>query len=139
MHFRIPLFVAVAVVVTFPACNSGPTEDVGTSEQAVKSSPPPASSSGGSQTIETVKVSKAYTNATATGGGQLLIQAASSDANVRLYAYRPDGTLIGEVQNGGGGRYGGTVMPYQTYDPVTVTVTSSSGGTATVPTTPFQI
>ena len=72
-------------------------------------------------------------------GGQMLIKAASSNPTARLFAYRPDGSLIGEVQNGGGSRYGGTVMPYQPYDPGTVTIKSSAGGSTTVPTTPFQI
>ena len=88
---------------------------------------------------DTIKVTKCYTNATAGGGGQMLIKASSSDPTARLFAYRPDGTYIGELQNGGGSRYGGTVMPYQPYDPVTVTIKSSSGGTIAVPTTPFQI
>ena len=88
---------------------------------------------------DTIKVTKCYTNATATGGGEMLIKASSSDVTARLFAYRPDGTLIGELQNGGGSRYGGTVMPYQPYDPLTVTIRSSSGGAITVPTTPFQI
>ena len=90
--------------------------------------------SGGSQ-VDTVKVSKCYCNS----AGQMLIKAASSDASARLFAYRPDGSLIGEVQNGGGSRYGGTVMPYQPYDPNFVTIISTSGGSITVPTTPFQI
>jgi len=89
--------------------------------------------------VDTIKVTKCYTNATAGTGGQMLIKASSSDATARLFAYRPDGTLIGEAQNGGGSRYGGTVMPYQPYDPVNVTIRSSSGGSITVPTTPFQI
>ena len=59
---------------------------------------------------DTLQVSKCYTNATATSGGQMLIQARSSDPAARLFAYRPDGTAIGEVQNGGGSRYGGTVI-----------------------------
>ena len=88
---------------------------------------------------DTIKVTKCYTNATVTGGGEMLIKASSSDVAARLFAYRPDGTLIGELQNGGGSRYGGTVMPYQPYDPLNVTIRSSSGGTITVPTTPFQI
>ena len=92
----------------------------------------------GSGQVETITVSKCFTNATATSGGQMLIKASSSDAAVRLFAYRPDGSLIGEVQNGGGSRYGGTVMPYQPYDPVTVTVRSSAGASVSVPTTPFQ-
>jgi len=96
------------------------------------------SSQSGSQT-ETVSVSKCFTNATATAGGQMLIKAKSTSSGARLFARRPDGSLIGEVQNGGGSRYGGTVMPYQSYNPVTVIITSSTGGSVTVPTTPFQI
>ena len=69
----------------------------------------------------------------------MLIKASNSDTSAHLYAYRPDGTYLGEVQNGGGSRYGGTVMPYQGTDPVYVTIISSSGGSITVPTTPFQI
>ena len=85
--------------------------------------------------LDTIKVTKCYYNM----GGEMLIKAASSDTTARLFAYRPDGTLIGEVQNGGGSRYGGTVMAYQPYDPVMVTIRSTSGGSITAPTTPFQI
>lgn len=94
------------------------------------------SGGGGTTTpkVDTIKVSKCYCN-----GSEMLIKAASSDPTARLFAYRPDGTYQGEVQNGGGSRYGGTVMPYQSYDPVYVTIKSSSGGSVTVPTTPFQI
>lgn len=88
---------------------------------------------------DTIKVTKAYTNATPDSGGQMLIKASSSDTTARLFAYRPDGVYIGEVQNGGGSRYGGTVMPYQPVYPASVTIQSSSGGSITVPTTPFQI
>jgi hypothetical protein len=105
--------------------------------------PPPATTppatGGGSSQADTIKVDKCYTNATKTTGGELLIKASSSDSTVRLYAYRPDGSLIGEVQNGGGGRYGGTVMPYQPNDPGRVTIKSSAGGSVTVPTGPFQL
>ena len=98
------------------------------------------SGSGGGVKVDSLKVSKCYCNATvAAGGGEMLIKASSSDATAHLYAYRPDGSYIGEVQNGGGSRYGGTVMPWQPYDPGTVTIISSSGGSITVPTTPFQI
>jgi len=90
---------------------------------------------GGGSQVDAIKVSKCYINS----AGEMLIKASSSDATARFFAYRPDGTLIGEVQNGGGSRYGGTVMPYQAYDPVYVTITSTSGGSITVPTTPFQI
>ena len=88
----------------------------------------------GIASVDTIKVSKCYTN----GATQLLIKASSSDPDARLVAYRPDGTVIGDVQNGGGGRYGGTVMPPQPSDPVTVTIRSSSGGSITVATTAFQ-
>jgi hypothetical protein len=84
-------------------------------------------------------VSKCYTNATAKTGGELLIKASSSDPSAHLFAHRRDGSLIGEVQNGGGSRYGGTVMPYQKYDPGEITITSSSGGHLTVRTGPFQL
>jgi hypothetical protein len=96
---------------------------------------------GGSQvqSVDTITVTKAYTNATPESGGQMLIKASSSDSSARLSAYRPDGTYIGDVQNGGGGRYGGTVMPYQFSYSATVTIVSSSGGTITVQTTPFQV
>jgi len=98
------------------------------------------SGGGGSVKVDSIKVSKCYCNAIVTaGGGEMLIKASSSDATAHLYAYRPDGSYIGEVQNGGGSRYGGTVMPWQPYDPGTVTIISSSGGSITVPTTPFQI
>jgi len=85
--------------------------------------------------VDSIKVTKCYVNS----GGEMLIKASSSDTTARLFAYRPDGTLIGEVQNGGGSRYGGTVMPWQPYDPGTVTIRSTSGGSLAVPTTPFQI
>lgn len=89
--------------------------------------------------LDTIKVTKCYTNAAGASGGEMLIKASSSDPTARLFAYRPDGSLIGELQNAGGSRYGGAVMPYQPYDPVNVTIKSSSGGSITVPTTPFQV
>ncbi|EWT00439.1 hypothetical protein N865_15640 [Intrasporangium oryzae NRRL B-24470] len=88
--------------------------------------------------VDRIRVDKCWTNATASSGGQLLISADSSDRTARLLAYRSDGTLIGEIQNGGGQRYGGTVFAYEPTDPGTVTITSSSGGSVTVATTPFR-
>lgn len=84
---------------------------------------------------ETIKVSKCYYDLPT---GQMLIKATSSISTARLYAYRPDGTFQGEVQNGGGSRYGGTVMGWIPYDPGTMTIKSSAGASVTVPTTPFQ-
>ena len=89
--------------------------------------------------LDTIKVTKAYTNATPDSGGEMLIKASSSDTTARLFAYRPDGVLICEVQNGGGSRYGGTVMPWQFVYSPSITIVSTSGGTITVPTTPFQV
>ncbi len=94
------------------------------------------SGSGGGTKVDSIKVSKCYYDL---GTGQMLIKASSSDVTAHLYAYRPDGTLQGEVQNGGGSRYGGTVMGWIPYNPLTMTIVSSSGGSITVPTTPFQI
>lgn len=95
--------------------------------------------SRGGSSLESITVSKCYCNATPTSGGQMLIKASSPNARARLFAYRPDGSLIGEVQSGGGGRYGGTVMPWQPYDPIYVTITSTAGAKITVPTTRFQL
>ena len=141
---RSPLrsFIGVSItLLSLAACSAGDMTGPGnasTSGVALSS----GSGGGGTQNppaVDQVKVTKCYTNATASGGGQMLIKGSSSDASARLFAYRPDGSLIGEIQNGGGSRYGGTVMAYQPYDPLTVTVRSSSGGSITVPTTPFQI
>ena len=96
-------------------------------------------SGGGSGTtikVDSIKVSKCFYQE---GSGQMLIKASSSDASAHLYAYTPAGTYLGEVQNGGGSRYGGTVMGYVGVNPVSVIIMSSSGGSIEVPTTPFQL
>ena len=77
--------------------------------------------------VDSLKVDKAYTNATPTSGGEMLIKASSSDSSARLFAYRPDGVLIGEVQNGGGSQYGGTVRLWQSVYSASITVQSSEG------------
>ena len=105
--------------------------------------PAPALASGGSGggtavKVDSIKVSKCFCNA-GTTGGEMLIKASSSDPTARLYAYRPDGTFQGEVQNGGSSRYGGTVMGWLPYDPGYMVILSSSGGSISVPTTPFQL
>ena len=94
------------------------------------------SGGGGGIKVDSIKVSKCYYDAPT---GEMLIKASSSDPTAHLYAYTPFGTYLGEVQNGGGSRYGGTVMGYVGSDPVEVTIVSSAGGTVTVPTTPFVI
>jgi len=96
------------------------------------------SGGGGSTTgVETIKVSKCYYFDTGSYV-ELLINASSSNSNAHLYAYLPDGTYLGEVQNGGGGRYGGTV--FVTFGiPCCITIMSSSGGFITVPAVPGQL
>jgi hypothetical protein len=125
------------------AVPSVPSDTAGASAPASSAghngeNPPLATTLVTNETADIVQVTKCYTNATLNGGGELLIKANSSDPGARLFAYRPDGALIGELQNGGGSRYGGTVMPYQPYDPISVTIKSSAGGGVTVPTTGFQ-
>ena len=133
LNLRIAVLTVVGVGLM--ACGGDPSSEpgVGSAQQTLKTN------GGGPAQADVIGVSKCYTNATATTGGEMLIKANSSNSGARLFAYRPDGTLVGEVQNGGGGRYGGTVMPHQLSDPGTVTVKSSAGGSITVPTTPFQI
>ena len=98
-----------------------------------------ASGGGGGGGGSTVKVDSIKVTKCFYGFGQMLIKASSSDPNARLFAFTPSGQNLGEVQNGGGSRYGGTVMGYVPKDPVLVTIMSSSGGTVVVPTTPFQL
>jgi hypothetical protein len=105
---------------------------------------PPALASGGSggggggsaSTVDTIKVAKCE-YAVVTGYVELLVSASSSNSSAHLYAYLPDGSYLGEVQNGGGGRYGGTVF-LSMYVPATITIKSSAGGSITVATTPYQ-
>jgi len=94
-----------------------------------------ASGGGGGAKVDTIKVSKCYYMDGATA---MLIKASSSDPTARLFAYLPDGTFLREIQNGGGSRYGGTVVGYYGPDPVDVLILSSSGGSIAAPTTPFQ-
>lgn len=107
--------------------------------------PTTASASGGSggsgggstSNVDSIKVNKCYYAPTGSYV-ELLLQAVSSDSTAHIYAYLPDGKLLGEVQNGGGGRYGGTVFG-SFYIPATITFISSSGGSITVATAPIQL
>ena len=114
---------------------------------SVMTKPITASASGGSGSggggggtttgVDTIKVNKCYYFDTGSYC-ELLLQAVSSDSSAHIYAYLPDGTYLGEVQNGGGGRYGGTVLG--TYHvPASITFISSSGGSITVATQPMQL
>jgi hypothetical protein len=96
--------------------------------------PAVARKSGGT---ETIKVSKCY-YAGGNGFVELLIKASSSNTSAHLLAYLPSGKLLGEVQNGGGSRYGGTVFVTSEI-PATITIKSSAGASVTAPCTPFQL
>ena len=91
---------------------------------------------GGTSTVDTIKVGKCE-YAVTTGYVELLISASSSNSSAHLYAYLPDGTYLGEVQNGGGGRYGGTVF-LAFYVPDSITIKSSAGGSTVAPCVPYQ-
>ncbi len=92
-------------------------------------------SGGGGNTGSTIKVSKCFYVA---GNSTMLVNASSSNSSAHLTMYSLSGSYIGEVQNGGGGRYGGTVF-FVAVDPVFVTIVSSAGDSITVPTTPFVL
>ena len=98
--------------------------------------PAPSQASGGGGSVETIKVIKCE-YAVNVGYVELLISASSSNSNAILQAYLPDGELLGVVQNGGGGRYGGTVF-LCLYVPATITIVSSYGAYTTVPCVPYQ-
>jgi len=91
---------------------------------------------GSTSTVDTIKVNKCEYAAT-TSYVELLINASSSNSSAHLYAYLPDGTYLGEVQNGGGGQYGGTVF-LAFYVPNSITIKSSAGGSVTAPCVPYQ-
>ncbi len=116
--------------------DAGPAPATATASQAPARD---ATSSTRGGHVDRIEVGKCWTNATKSQGGQLLISARSSDPAAHLRAYRPDGSLIGDVGNGGGQRYGGTVFAYERSDPGWVTIRSSAGGSLTVPTTPFRV
>src|SRR4051794_11883836 len=95
-----------------------------------------AGGGGGSSSADTIRVNKCEYAVTG-GYVELLINASSPNSNALLLAYLPDGEPLGVVQNGGGGRYGGTVF-VTLYVPYTITIVSSYGGYTTVPCVPFQ-
>ena len=108
------------------------------SQQALASGGSGSGGGGGTSgsSVDTIKVNKCYYYDTGSYV-ELLINAVSSNSNAHLYAFLPDGTYLGEVQNGGGGRYGGTVF-VTLYIPESITIVSSAGGRIIAPTTPFQ-
>ncbi len=93
-------------------------------------------SGGGIGGGESIKVNKCEYAGTE-GFVELLINAGSSNSTAHLYAYLPSGAYLGEVRNGGGGRYGGTVFVAYSV-PATITINSSAGGAVTALCVPFQ-
>jgi hypothetical protein len=98
---------------------------------------PAHSRAGGGSKVDTIKVNKCEYAVTGGGYVELLVSASSSNANAYLFAYLSDGTLLGQVQNGFGGKYGGTVLGSM-FVPDSITIVSSYGGYITVPCVPFQ-
>jgi hypothetical protein len=143
-RLRGALFTAV-VAFAVSACSAAPNGGA-----TVPSGPAPNSTariaqSGGSgsgggsakpPSVDTIKVAKAEFFDQG-GAVELLVSAVSSDLSAHLSLYDPSGVYLGEVQNGRGGRYGGSVF-VTTSIPATLTIKSSSGASVTVPTTPFQ-
>jgi len=96
------------------------------------------STSGGGGNTETIKIDKCFFQLMSPGSTycQMLIKAGSTNGNAHLYAYNQAGSHIGEVQNGSGGRYGGTVFIQPTV-PTLVTIVSSTGASASAVPGPF--
>jgi hypothetical protein len=92
---------------------------------------------GTTTTVDSIKVSKCYYFDTGSYV-ELLINASSSNSSAHLSAFLPDGTYLGEVQNGGGGRYGGTVFVTLKI-PSDIIIKSSAGGIVDAPCVPGQI
>jgi hypothetical protein len=84
--------------------------------------------------VETIKVTKRFYVAS---NRTLLISGTSSNATARLFLYRSSGSPIGEIQNGAGGKYGGSVF-FAGSDPVSLTIVSSTGGKVSFTTAPYQ-
>jgi hypothetical protein len=120
---------AMVSIPNTPALASGPSGGGGSG----------GGGGGGGSTsgADTIRVNKCYYFDTGSYI-ELLINASSSNSSAILKAYLPDGTFLGQVQNGGGGQYGGTVF-VTLYIPATITIVSSAGGTITVPCVPGQI
>jgi hypothetical protein len=83
---------------------------------------------------DTIRISKQFYVA---NNKTLLISAVSNNAKAHLYLYRSSGSFLGEVQNGAGGKYGGSVF-FAGPDPVSLTIVSSAGGKVTFRTTPYH-
>ncbi len=95
-----------------------------------------ARGSGGGIQSDTIRVNKCSYFATGSYV-QLLVNASSSNTSAHLLVYLPSGACLGEIPNGGGKQYGGTVFLTPSV-PDTLTIVSSAGGQITAPCIPFQ-
>jgi hypothetical protein len=93
---------------------------------------------GSTASVDQIKVTKCEYSVVQGGYVELLVHATSSNSSAHLYAYLPDGTFLGEVQNGGAGRYGGTVFG-SFYVPDSILIVSSACGSIVAPCVPFQL
>ncbi|MFL5340942.1 MAG: hypothetical protein ACJ8F7_12415 [Gemmataceae bacterium] len=93
-----------------------------------------AGGGGGGGNVETIRVNHCEYAAVAPGYVELLISASDSNG-AALYAYLPNGQLLGQVF--AGGQYGGSVF-LTGFVPNTITIVSSTGAHVTVPCDPFQ-
>src|SRR5690242_19867966 len=109
---------------------------IATTIQPIAAQASGGSGGGTTSSVDSLKVNKCYYFDTGSYV-ELLLQAVSSNSNAHIYAYLPDGTYLGEVQNGGGGRYGGTVFVTLSV-PSSITFVSSAGGVITAPCVPYQ-
>ena len=134
---RVTRFTLAALTILLAACSSS-TAPAPVNPSARLSGGTSSGGGGGGGTsgpaVDAIKVLKHYW---VSANSTLLISASSSDATAHLYVSLPSGVLLGEIQNGGGGQYGGTVF-FSANDPGSLTITSSAGGSITVPTVPFQ-
>ncbi len=103
---------------------------------AILSTTSGAWASGGGTRSDTVRVSKCE-YAVTSSYVELLVSASSSNTSARLFVYLPSGDYVGEIQNGGGKQYGGTVF-LRSFVPDTLTIVSSAGGQTTAPCVPLQ-
>ena len=142
MISRLATIAIFAGILTVVACSDISAPTSGPLPSGLSRSGGSGSSGGGGSSLNggstsTVDVIKFTKHSYDAGSYELLVSASSSDRTARLFLYAQSGTYIGEVQNGGGGQYGGNVFVVLT-DPISLTIKSSSGGSATIATEPFQ-
>lgn len=97
-------------------------------------SPARAQHGGGRGGVDTIKVSK---NMWVPQNGSMIVDAVSSNSNARLALFLASGRYVGELKNGSGGKYGGTVF-FAGPNPGSITIKSTFGGIVTSQTQIFH-